>query len=809
MPQKVLRFTGINRKVNEFQESGGCDELINLRPDITGGHSVVKAKLTVKSGVNYDGFYEHSYGNVRNMIAVTDGVVEWVDLYFNNATLITDEFASKKVSISYAGNVLLIYCEEDKKQLVFKFEDDAYVPYDVQIKPIIGVEVNCGYSSSEPATNSAVADDSSVEACNAAMYKAASGFYGKYPNGLCGAAVIGCTYELDDESEVWSTAFITANVTREYGYIAPTLNENLEVTVTGASSVSLRLYFDETISPNIKKINIYASRPVFQFEMENLGGTSHRITQLPLEDVGLDGQLMYYQGSVVPDAEYKSFKLDFGQDQAGDSLMNITSGCIERTGMATSYNNRFHFYRSKVQHIIQVPTVAHLAGARDEAPYWVPFIKFNGKWERVNKAYKFSGTLPNDFIYPMAGVEQIAFIETGISESSIITSTSNTFYVDMKTSSAYNYSFAFDVTPSIVEAGELYDILVESGQHIGGTHSSKVHMKDEVNTINVSAPFNPYVFPVEHSYSFGGEIIDISTSYLPISSTQVGQYPITVFTTNGIYALEQGSGIVLYGAIVPLQPHVISGKATATPHGTFFTSSKNLYLLSGREAVNVSYVLNGDVNHEIVETDAYKKLCCGADDAFYNFSRYLSEDDFGHFTRGATMIYDQLNNELYISNFDYDYSYVFNLNTKQYHKVDRRFKASQASARYVIEIKDNVRKVVDMHEETRGMWPIMLQSRPLSLSELYTHIHRLILHTDATLSGDQYLCLSVFASDNLHDWKCIISSQKRGVSIRQIRTNRAAKSYRDYVILITGNATMHTDIADIIADYTEVNRRLG
>jgi hypothetical protein len=67
----------------------------------------------------------------------------------------------------------------------------------------------------------------------------------------------------------------------------------------------------------------------------------------------------------------------------------------------------------------------------------------------------------------------------------------------------------------------------------------------------------------------------------------------------------------------------------------------------------------------------------------------------------------------------------------------------------------------------------------------------------------------VFGSDNLYDWKCIISAQKHNTVLRQIRTNRAAKSYKDYVILINGLVSTDTDLSDIIADYTVVSRRLG
>jgi hypothetical protein len=302
-------------------------------------------------------------------------------------------------------------------------------------------------------------------------------------------------------------------------------------------------------------------------------------------------------------------------------------------------------------------------------------------------------------------------------------------------------------------------------------------------------------------------VLDLATSYLPISSTQVGQYPITVFTTNGIYALEQGSGSVLYGNIVPLQPHVISGKAKATPQGTFYVSSNQLYLMSGRDSRCVSLPLDGGLEltlRGVASYDALSDHC--------RLSELLSSVEFKRFILGASLVYDQLHNELHICNpvINHRYSYVLNLDTAAFHKVDGWIHQDKSSSRYAIKYHSSGgASTVDLHVENDVVQPILLQSRPMSLEALYTHIQRMIMLVDADLKSESHLFLSVFASDNLNDWKCIISAQKMNTVLRQIRTNRAPKSYKDYVILITGRVNTDTDISDIIADYTVVNRRLG
>lgn len=821
MPQKVIKFKGINRKINEFQTYGECEELINLRPDANGGQSVVKPKHVSIPDVQYDAFYEHVFGDVNNQIAVEDGYVYMLPNIF-----ISDDFTGKKVKISSAGNVLVIYCEEEKRQLIFKFEDDEYKPYDVIVPQIKDVEIT--YRLSDPIPEySVVADIDSGEAFSSALQKAASAFAAEHNGGLCGAAVVGCTYELDDGSEIWSTSFIVANVATINGYVEPTLDiSNLKVTVTGSLQVNYKLTLSNTDIKGVRKINVYASRPVFPYDVVSTESDDpdnrYRIKKLSLDEENLCGQLMYYQGSLTPDSESLSLTLDFSMEQAGERIMDVTSGCIERVGPSISYNNRFHYYKSDVMHVIQAPTISNIAPARVTARWWSAYVQFDGKWIRTGNKYKIEDGSLIDIIYQMSGVKKMAFVECD-GTSGAIASDNDMFYVDLKDSSAYNYSYALELTPTIVSAADFYAIVESEGQLWTDELTTKVLWKKETNAINVSAQFNPYVFPVEYSYSFGGEILDIATSYLPISSTQVGQYPLTVFTTSGIFALEQGGGDVLYSNIVPLQPLVIGGESTPTPYGTFFVSSKNLFLLSGREIVDVSYTLGGGIDLSIRKSDSYKKLCCNTSGGFFDFSHLLSQIDFEDYIKDVALTYDQLHNELYISSNDEDiqYSYVFNLDTKSYHKVSKRYLQGTTGGRYAIEVMRGSRNLVDLHSEMKSPYvPILLQSRPMSLNVMYSHIHRLIMLVDTKLdtfqeNADstnllmQNLSLSVFASDNLHDWKCIISSQKHDTVLRQIRTNRAAKSYKDYVVLISGVVGTDTDISDLIADYTVVNRRLG
>lgn len=813
MPQKVIKFTGINRAISEFQTSGECEELINVRIDTNGSCTIVKPKSIISDEVRYIKLHEHSFGSTQNLIAITyNGEVVLVDKEGNGHSTITDEYIGKDIDVSSAGNVLVVFCKEENSQLVFKFEDGVYSKHEL-VLPKIKARMYYKADGSGLTRYSAIAEDDSLNAYNEALGKAASNLYYNNPQSLCGASVIGCTYELEDGKEIWSTAFIVANYNRAlYSRIPEIDTSTRKVTIYGTTT---KVYFDiePTGSNNVKSIKVYASKPILTHEITN------NKTVAPVSLDKLSNQVMYYQGSISPNETSAVFDLNFGEEMVGEAIMDVTSGCVNRVGNIISYNNRFHFYDSQLMHTIQTPTASRRILDAVEARYdtWVAYVYLNGEWKLINNLYSFGSTFSIqgneykdekiDVIYPMAGVKKMAFVRAEKdADGNVRIIDEDMFVVNLSDSGAYNYSYAFDVTPTIGPTG----IFLDDKQR-WGNFDTEVFWKDESNAINVSDQYNPFVFPVEYSYAFSGEVLDIATSYLPISATQVGQYPLTVFTSVGIYALEQGSGSVLYGNIVPLQPLVIKGKSISTPVGTFFVSSNNLYLLSGRDAIDVSRPLMGKPESTPKALKTYKALCCSSDNDLYDFTDALSQFNFESIISDVSLVYDQLQNELYISSNKelVKYSYVLNLATRLFHKVPFKFKGSRTSSRYALRLT-NQTDVVDLFEEhDTASHPILLQSRPMSLEVFYTHIQRIMMLIDTAVVDEQYLFLSVFGSNNLSDWECIISSQKRDVVLRQIRTNKAARSYKDYVILINGAVPTDTNISDIIADYTVVQRRLG
>lgn len=185
----------------------------------------------------------------------------------------------------------------------------------------------------------------------------------------------------------------------------------------------------------------------------------------------------------------------------------------------------------------------------------------------------------------------------------------------------------------------------------------------------VSEVMNPYYFPPEHSYLMPGEIINLAVNTEQISASQVGQFPLYVFTTEGIYALQVGDGKVLYSNVIPISAEVAveGSEVLQTKYGMIFVTDGGLKLISGQEIVDFSDPVNGAVDMNVRNSQRY--IYYNNTPGFYNILPYLSAVPFSEYSRKAVMGYDIVQNEVIISNPRYNYSYVFNLKTNTWHKI--------------------------------------------------------------------------------------------------------------------------------------------
>ncbi|MDR0755102.1 MAG: hypothetical protein LBF04_06915, partial [Prevotellaceae bacterium] len=92
---------------------------------------------------------------------------------------------------------------------------------------------------------------------------------------------------------------------------------------------------------------------------------------------------------------------------------------------------------------------------------------------------------------------------------------------------------------------DMYSVLecIEINKDDIPTQSNLVYYNN--TNIIVSELNNPFYFPVSQSYQAGAAAVQLAVAHEEITASQVGQFPLYVFTEERIFALEAGSGETL------------------------------------------------------------------------------------------------------------------------------------------------------------------------------------------------------------------------------------------------------------------------
>lgn len=606
----------------------------------------------------------------------------------------------------------------------------------------------------------------------------------------------------------------------------------------------------------IESVEIYSSRPVLYmdtaaayegfkwFPNQLTPGTYFYTMVVPpknLADMDLGGQLLYHQATILLSSLADSAQdvvLTFGGNvQVSEDTLDTDAGALTRFGDVLSYNARFHYYNS-VSHIdIGMPSFRFPPRTSHNLGTMEVFVRYT---DADRSDFLWVGTLSNiEGFWP---ANLVIAPTINIKEVVTYTNRNGTYYTNryrMRESSTYNFSIC-DTGPYDAPAEgrntELENLIPNNRQPEGITTT-------EPDAINVTEQYNPFVFLVEHSYKAPGNIIDVQPQMAGITDVSYGRDPLSVSTERGLYNLTLGSANVLYGAFVSVANIVAKRGGIPTEMGVFFLGDGGLWLIAGRRATLVSEALSLGP-HKYVRADrGYKKLS-GTDTPYsptpapanpvYDVSPYLSQVEFKDFVEGARLSYNRFRMEIFISNEDYEYSYVLSLKYRQWFKVSKRLWQDDPGS-VIINRPGTVSgtiSVLDMAQEvSMSTVPLLvhMQSRPFSMGYQYSHVHRIVAMMRAMLpSANHKVAVGLYGSDDLQDWKLLAYAKRSGKTeydeqseelidtplyLSQVRTPSSARSWRYYTVCIGGEIPVDpdfpTDIGPVLVDYEPVVRRIG
>lgn len=226
---------------------------------------------------------------------------------------------------------------------------------------------------------------------------------------------------------------------------------------------------------------------------------------------------------------------------------------------------------------------------------------------------------------------------------------------------------------------------------------------------------NPFVFPAGNRYTLQSKVLGIALATTALSQGQFGQFPLYVFTEDGIWAMETAAD----GSFVTSKPLsrdvcINPDSITSIDSAVVFVTDKGVMLLQGSQVVNISPNMNG--RHYTIEETAKVILEKTIEDTIAKISKtpvdqmaqviqnevsqsisqqetrasiertaqsIIAEEEFFKdllpilsdsthfmaFVKDATIAYDYSGKRLVFIKKDEKYQYIYKIDTNTWHKT--------------------------------------------------------------------------------------------------------------------------------------------
>ena len=194
--------------------------------------------------------------------------------------------------------------------------------------------------------------------------------------------------------------------------------------------------------------------------------------------------------------------------------------------------------------------------------------------------------------------------------------------------------------------------------------SSSYKITNKVLQSDVS---NPFSFPAALRYTMAADIIDMAAATTALSTGQFGAYPLYVFTSDGIWAMQTADDGT-FGSSHPVSRDVaLAGTITPIDQAVVFITRKGVMLLSGSEVQNLSPNMLGKP-YSMTDDEVLSVL---SSNRAGKFNGILSEEEtpFMVFMEQAKAVYDYAGRRIIFFNEDKDYQYILYLATSTWHKA--------------------------------------------------------------------------------------------------------------------------------------------
>lgn len=367
--------------------------------------------------------------------------------------------------------------------------------------------------------------------------------------------------------------------------------------------------------------------------------------------------------------------------------------------------------------------------------------------------------------------------------------------LELRSALANNYSYA--VCPFDFR-GAMVDILAGSYVKYSARFSQCVTASDErlsvrnlltqPNKMRVSALNNPFSFPLANTYAIGTDdnrISAVNSAAIEMSDAKFGEYPLYIFTEEGIFTLQSGSGEVLYSAVVPLNyDRIVNPETLAVNYNVLYITSRGLHAMFSNQASLISEPINDPTNRPL--------------DAFLSTARLCYQHKFGEIILYNTAV-DAAGARIYPS------AYVFSLASKTWSTRD--FLGHKLNTDEIVHrTGDTSICILDLNDEADGAISVRLESRPIKLGSMeFKRLETLIARLWATAP----LAVDILAEGSVDLRQWLPLRQISTTADRDITLRRTPRSFRYLRITLTATALHDFELAEFdLETYLRFQHRL-
>ena len=264
--------------------------------------------------------------------------------------------------------------------------------------------------------------------------------------------------------------------------------------------------------------------------------------------------------------------------------------------------------------------------------------------------------------------------------------------------------------------------------------------------MRISETYNPFYFPASQVYApTQSAIVAVCSNTAAISQGQFGQYPLYIFSDDGIYAMNMGTNGTEYVSSQPVSREICSSRngVLAVSDGVVFVSEKGLMAVVGAEVHCLSKSMESYAPVASPLPDTARRAVSAMLPALSEKLTHGEEPSFRVYLQGAKLGYNAREDEVIVVNRDYPFSYVYRLGDGCWWKFAERFDGFTEGDPLVKAFRcDNAfTRVFDLNVDTLSVAEMAFVTRPVKLgSPAFKHLGQVFLRC-AVHAGEHFLLL--------------------------------------------------------------------